>query len=201
MQSAVAASTGRSIRAIDVAFGTLVVMGLAAVLLTAVPEVPPLAATAVITVPVSSRDATLPEKPGSVLFSLDTIGVGASADVVVAGHLRPSVVAPPGSSLRIAGWAVDPATGKPASAVLLAVDGHVRVRSSIGIQRPDVAAALHLPDAAASGFRAELSHDDLPPGHHTVELRCVDTARDGYYVAPMRITVAIRPNVPGTVRP
>ena len=201
MQSVVAASTGRGIRAIDVAFGTLVVVGLAAVLSTAVPEVPPLAATAVTTVPVSSRDGTLAAKPGSALFSLDTIGIGASADVVVAGHPRPSVIAPVGSSLRIGGWAVDPATGKPVSAVLLAVDGHVLARSSIGIQRPDVAAALHLPDAAASGFRAELARDHLPLGHHTVELRFVDTAGDGYYVTPVRIAVTIRPNVPGTVRP
>lgn len=53
----------------------------------------------------------------------------------------------------VAGWARDPRTGGAPSSVIGVVDGELVARASVGLPRPDVAAALGLPALAGSGFQ------------------------------------------------
>jgi hypothetical protein len=90
-----------------------------------------------------------------------------------------------GGVLRIAGWAVDPLAGTPASAVLVEVAGRTHL-VPVREERADVAAAFGVPAYARSGFRGLVTLDDLPAGLQPVQLRVVSADGRGYFDVPER---------------
>jgi hypothetical protein len=176
------------LRWLDLVFGVLIVVGIAGVFFTAVPNVPPVY-------------TTLPSKNGPSAFSLDTLSVASGPTVVVAGHPAPEVTAPLGADVRITGWAVDVGAAKPASSVLIVVDGRVAGRAAPGERRLDVATALHLPTAETSGFSGVVPAKVLPLGRHTVSFRVVDAAGGGYFPVRGQVMVSVVAAGSGTVRP
>jgi hypothetical protein len=69
----------------------------------------------------------------------------------------------------VAGWAVDPVTGRPASGVLIAVGGRVIARAPVTEDRPDVVAALGPRMPVRSGWRRRFGAFRLGPGRHRIE--------------------------------
>ena len=59
--------------------------------------------------------------------------------------------------LSVGGWAVDSVAGAPAKEVVIATGDRAVATVPIGVNRPDVAAALHAPAAANSGFEAAVT--------------------------------------------
>jgi hypothetical protein len=56
------------------------------------------------------------------------------------------------AGLKIAGWTVDARTQKPVQKIIAVVDGTIVGFGGVGIERSDVAAALHSPQALLSGW-------------------------------------------------
>lgn len=59
--------------------------------------------------------------------------------------------------VRIGGWAVGSVAGAPAKEVVIATGDRAVATVPLGVSRPDVAAALHAPAAANSGFDAAVA--------------------------------------------
>jgi hypothetical protein len=59
--------------------------------------------------------------------------------------------------IMIAGWAVDSGAGTPAKEILIATGDRSIATVRLGVSRPDVAAALHVPAAVDSGFNATVA--------------------------------------------
>jgi hypothetical protein len=78
-----------------------------------------------------------------------------------------------GASFYVArGWVVDAGRSVPAKAACLVVDGHVEPKalSYYGYDRPDVAAGLHTPGLARSGFEILFRRDALTDGKHHIQV-------------------------------
>lgn len=98
-------------------------------------------------------------------WDIDTIDAGGDRVPFTAGI-------PPlrrGERFAVTGWAVDPGLREPAGGVEFRVDGGAWRPARYPLPRPDVAAALNMPGASGSGYRAEVSTGALAPGRHELE--------------------------------
>jgi hypothetical protein len=68
----------------------------------------------------------------------------------------------PRTVVHYSGWAVDPATNRPASTVVIADGDRVVATVTPTINRPDVARRLHQPKSARSGFQQDAMFDAAP---------------------------------------
>lgn len=194
-------SARRTFRALDIALGLTVAAGLAGVLFTAAPAVPP-AHQGSVSVSRSQPRGPAPAEPRvNTLFSLDTIGIGHRPDVVVAGKATPGVESAAGETLRLSGWALDPARRVPAGGVLAVLDGRVVARAGVNGSRPDVAQALGVPEASMSGFTLSVPGSALPPGRHHLELRVLSVDKAASIAVPVTVTVVSSVNGAETVHP
>jgi hypothetical protein len=110
------------------------------------------------------------------LFCLDQLGP-------VQEPLRGSGVRVPlNAHVVVAGWALDARRRQPAVAVDLVLDG-VPYRATVGISRPDVAAAHGDPTYVRSGFRARFPPDTVTAGSHELEIRVVVNGGREYHPA------------------
>jgi hypothetical protein len=99
---------------------------------------------------------------------------------------------PSHGTIVISGWALDWRTMKPGTSVLAAIDDDTpQPVSDFALARPDVAAKLHDPQAALSGFQARFSLDRFAYGEHHLSFSIVDAA--GHTdVLPERVSIMIR---------
>ncbi|MDQ6943013.1 MAG: hypothetical protein M3169_10945 [Candidatus Eremiobacteraeota bacterium] len=111
----------------------------------------------------------------------------------IAGRERPYAGAPlsvPGrDDVSVRGWAFDPATRRSADRFVYRVDGGPWRDAAYHLPRPDVAAALGLPDALASGFRADVAAGALAPGTHRVAFATI--AGTATQPIPQALTVVV----------
>jgi hypothetical protein len=71
----------------------------------------------------------------------------------VAVDVDPAV---PASRVDLQGWSIDPTPGAPPPRILVALGSQVLVTTSVGVPRPDVAAAMDYPGAATSGYAIQM---------------------------------------------
>jgi len=125
---------------------------------------------------------------GAVNVSLDTASQ-AQTSITLAGAA--AGVALPFRTDRpivFVGWAVD--HDEPAGGVYLVVDGTKVFAGLYGLERPDVAQALHIA-ALRSGFVVRVGPGELTAGRHELAIRVVDRTGKGYYEDNPRTTVDI----------
>lgn len=101
----------------------------------------------------------------------------------------PEAPVPPESELVLSGWAGHPLYGVRMSHVLFAMCGSVVGAASIGLERPDVAAAVH-PNLGHSGWRARLATGALPRCEDGT-LRVLALAPSGFNVFPLFETLSL----------
>ena len=99
-----------------------------------------------------------------------------------------------GSKITANGWAVDPLTHKPGSALIFIVDGRLRsvVSQAYGRERPDVAVAIKSADADYTGFvDAPIATGALAAGLHSLQFGVVSADGKRFYLsaAPVAFTV------------
>jgi hypothetical protein len=104
-------------------------------------------------------------------------GGAGSFDYLLDKDDRPLPVATPftldrNRSYRISGWAAESDGQHPALAVCAVVDGQLlRNASSIyGSDRPDIAAAFHVPSLASSGYVITIPPNALAAGNHQLAI-------------------------------
>ena len=93
------------------------------------------------------------------------------------------------ASLSIRGWAFDPRMHRTAERLVFRLDGAGWRDAAYHQDRPDVAAALGLPDIADSGFTVVVPPSTLTPGAHTLELATV--VGTAYDELPIRIALVV----------
>jgi hypothetical protein len=100
-----------------------------------------------------------------------------------------------GSAIVANGWAVDPRTNKPGSALIFIIDGRLRslATQAYGLERPDVAVSLKSVAAEFSGFvNAPISHAKLSVGKHTIQFGLVTPDKKSFYLSNTAIPFNIR---------
>lgn len=86
-----------------------------------------------------------------------------------------------GKPLRLTGWAIDDLAWRPASGIVVRLDGQTEFPATYGLENKDVARILQNPEFRLIGFEAEIPIAAVTPGRHTVELRIRRTDGQGYY--------------------
>ena len=81
----------------------------------------------------------------------------------------------PGDPLRIEGWAAGPEEGAPLSRVELRIDGVAVGNATLGLLRPDVAAAFGRFEFVRSGWVLTVNVGRLVKGTHTVTAIAFDS--------------------------
>jgi hypothetical protein len=131
--------------------------------------------------PPEARSAWLPapsqvavDAPGSThlkghTFALDLVTIGSHT---VPYQDQPYSVAR-GAQLQVRGWAFDPALRRTADHLTVRVDGGPWKDGEYHVARPDVAAALGVPQAADCGFILTVPTVGLAPGQHRIEIATV----------------------------
>jgi hypothetical protein len=103
-----------------------------------------------------------------------------------------------GAPIHVAGWIVDTdARGWAGFDALhvydgLAESGRFLARGTVGLNRPDVAAALGDPDHAASGFMATIPAGVLTNGEHTLTVYA-HTPDKGWWYQQLTVTLSQQP--------
>lgn len=128
----------------------------------------------------------------------DLRSTGATIDAVggvdVSRSAQGPVTIPAGGTFAVRGWAVDTPAGATAAGVFVTIDDRAPTWAHYGIERRDVAQALHGDAYAQSGFAAHLAADDLTPGRHTLAIQVVSRDQRAYYAPPQRVEVDVRPS-------
>jgi sugar lactone lactonase YvrE len=91
--------------------------------------------------------------------------------------------------LYVAGWVVDATDGAPLKNVEVYVDGNVVGTPTLGIARPDVAAAFNNPAYLNSGYQFYYSAAALIPTTHSVTVVAIDSGGRSTIFGPLTITV------------
>lgn len=94
-------------------------------------------------------------------------------------------------AVTILGWAVDPKSRKEAGEVFVDIDG-IDIRATYHQKRRDVAEFHHNTDYTSSGFSASFPTSLISKGKHTLSLKIVTSAKDGYYQSAPAITFEVR---------
>jgi hypothetical protein len=126
-------------------------------------------------------------------YSIDTATIGRRT-IVLHWHPQPKLAPARGESIAFSGWAVDPVTRAPASAVVAVVDGGPSYTAVTGIRRSDVAAALGASAYAPSGFAVTIPGCRLGPGRHTIAFRFVASDGRGYYRSGDFVDLDVQPS-------
>ena len=92
-------------------------------------------------------------------------------------------------TLEIRGWIVDAADGAPLGSVNVAIDGTSVGVPTLGLSRPDIAAAFADNRLLHSGFRLLYPAASLAAGTHTITVTATDTAARSTTFGPRTITV------------
>ena len=112
---------------------------------------------------------------------------GALVEIHGAWHVQslPTLAVKKGATLKLVGWAADPATHLPSRGLMLIVDRvrRIDITNEYGADREDVAAAFHNPAMRSTGYAALLPTSALAIGNHTVQLGIVTYDQSGYYPA------------------
>lgn len=107
-----------------------------------------------------------PPLPSFTLSDAGTLLRSGNQAVAVANDVRGYVdgVTIEGASVRISGWAVDATARKPASLIVVMVNGQSVSGGVPAASRPDVTAALRIPSAEMSGYaiRVAIAPDASP---------------------------------------
>jgi hypothetical protein len=103
----------------------------------------------------------------------------------------PAVVDANKDAITILGWAVDPAARKSAGAVFVDIDG-MDIQAKYPTERMDIAAAQNNPAYAHSGFSASFPISLIGKGKHTLSLKIVTNALDGYYQSTPGIALEVK---------
>lgn len=127
---------------------------------------------------------------GSSSLSIDSITVGAGAPLVPSERATQLHVAA-GQDLTFEGWATDNVRRAAAGGVSVQVDGSPPLPASYGAGRADVAADLHMPAAANSGFHVTVPAALLTMGQHRISFLVVTANGKSYYWYPNRVTVEV----------
>ncbi len=90
----------------------------------------------------------------------------ASTNATTVGH---------NNTLKVDGWATDPQSSAPVASVQVLVDGTVAGTATLGIARPDVAAAYNNPAYTNSGWTFMVPAGTLPAGTHTIGAVATDS--------------------------
>jgi hypothetical protein len=98
---------------------------------------------------------------------------------------------PQGATMKIEGWAFDPAGHAAGQGVIARVDHQLDFPGVYGIARPDIAQAIGDPASTDSGFRVELSTNGLKPGIHTITIAVVDADGEHYYELPDSLQLVV----------
>ncbi len=91
-------------------------------------------------------------------------------------------------SLLVRGWAVDQSDGAPLSNVKVYIDGTPAGTPTLGINRPDVAAALQNPAYTNSGYELLYSPATLSIGTHSVTVVAIDSGGRSTTFGPTAFT-------------
>lgn len=95
-------------------------------------------------------------------------------------------------TLIISGWAVDQEAKNAAGGVFVSMDGKIDIPALYGLDRPDVAQALHNARYKSSGFLASFATAVLGEGQHVVSLKIVTFDKKGYYEPDQNILVDVK---------
>ena len=94
-----------------------------------------------------------------------------------------------GAAISIDGWALDSRTMKPATSVLIGIDGGKPVSvDAVRMRRPDVVRVVHDPDAATSGFSTSVP--TLAPGLHQIRISVIE-ADGSESVLPTNLQITV----------
>lgn len=131
------------------------------------------------------RPAPFPASAGPKWASIETSWTGPRAgltyalDTVVIGRRQARYAGGPqvmsfAESFDVHGWAFDPNFRRSADRFVYRIDGSAWNDATYHIARPDVAATLHLPKVADSGFDVVIPARTLSVGRHTLQLGTMD---------------------------
>jgi sugar lactone lactonase YvrE len=95
----------------------------------------------------------------------------------------------PSDSLEVKGWVADPTDGAPLSNVKVYIDGAFVGTPTLGLPRPEVAAAHHNSAYASSGYELLYPASSLSAGAHTVTVVAVDSGGRSKFLGPVGFTV------------
>jgi hypothetical protein len=104
-------------------------------------------------------------------------------------------------SLLVSGWVADPVDGSPLSNVKVYVDGNLFGTPTLGISRPDVAAAYNNPAYANSGYQLIASASSLSLGAHSVTVIAIDSSSRATTFGPLTINVTAAARLAFTTAP
>ena len=138
--------------------------------------------------PAAAGLALLPHVAIEEQHSIDLAQVGGA--VVTIGNRPKQIVAKGGVVVSLQGWAVDLESGHPSSAIYATI-GRTIVPGRVGIERADVAQALHDPAYEYSGFAIDIPTASLRPGTYTVALRALTAKASGSYDLGRSISLVV----------
>jgi hypothetical protein len=159
-------------------------------------------AVAILIAALAVRPQSLP--PGSANFGaavqvapslIPVSGKTYAIDQVIAGDTVGTPVAPvdvpAGVDVHVTGWVLDPRTLAPIDHLLVRIDGGTPISSlNVHMDRPDVADALGIPGATASGFDVRIPTKSLRAGDHTLSFAAVAKDRRAFAL-PTAATITI----------
>jgi sugar lactone lactonase YvrE len=149
-------------------------------------------AVTVIAIDSGGRSTTF----GPLAFTV-AANAGAAAPTPPLGHLDSAVDSVTGSStvgqsdsVAIRGWAADLIDGAPLSNVKVYVDGNLAGTPTLGVARPDVAAAYSNAAYLDSGYTLTNSVAALSLGSHAVTVIAIDLGGRSTTFGPLAFTIA-----------
>ena len=98
--------------------------------------------------------------------------------------------------MQVFGWVADATDGAPLSNVKVYIDGTLAGTPTLGIARPDVAAAYSNAAYTNSGYQLHYSAAGLSLGTHAVTVVAVDSGGRSTTLGPLTITVTSTPPSP-----
>jgi hypothetical protein len=111
-----------------------------------------------------------------------------SLDVAVDSTTGISTI-PQTDSLLVRGWVADPVDGAPLSNVKVYIDGNLIGTPTLGLGRPDVAAAYKNAAYTNSGYQLVYSAATFTLGKHSVTVMAIDSGGRSTTLGPYSITV------------
>jgi hypothetical protein len=136
-----------------------------------------------------SKTETDSASAGSVGITQDMARIVATPHFYIDGigttmNPRPDseIVVSAAGPLSVAGWVAE-LGGSPPAGVGIVIDQKT-FAATYGIERLDVAAALKNPSYNKSGFIGSIPASQLSSGPHTLTVRIINGARNGYFETP-----------------
>ena len=142
-------------------------------------------AVTVVAIDSVGRSTTL--GPGTVNVVAAPAPFG-SLDQAVDSRTGSSTI-PQTDSLLVRGWVADPTDGASLSNVKVYIDGTSIGTPTLGLARPDVAAAYNNAAYTNSGYQLVYSVASLSPGTHAVTVVAIDSGGRSTTLGPLTITV------------